>query len=75
VPEEDEMQVDDPVVAKRKAEKSPKNPKKKQKVNGASETAVDTNNEVTARNEGDEQAKKKKGKKNKKSKKKQKVKA
>jgi len=70
VHEEEEMQVDHHVVAKRKAEKSPKKPKKKQKVNGASDTEIDTNNEVTAMNEGDEQAKKKKGKK---SKKKQKV--
>ena len=72
---EDEMQVDHPAVAKRKAEKSPKKPNKKQKVNGASETEIDTNNEVTAMNEGDGQAKKKKGKKSKKGKKKQKVKA
>jgi hypothetical protein len=72
VHEADEMQVDHPAVAKRKAENSPKKPKKKQKVNGASETEIDTNNEATVTNEGDDQAKKKKGKKGKK---KQKVKA
>ena len=64
-----------PVVAKRKAENSPKKPKKKQKVNGASEAEIDMNNEATVMNEGDEQAKKKKGKKRKKGKKKQKLKA
>jgi hypothetical protein len=66
--EEEEMQVDRPAVAKRKAEKSSKKPKKKQKVNGASETEIDTNDEVTAVNEGDVQAIKKKGKKGKKQK-------
>jgi len=69
VNEEEEMQLDHAVKTKRKAKKSLKKPKKKKKVNGASETEFETNNEVTAVNEGDKQQKKKKDKK------KQKVKA
>jgi hypothetical protein len=59
--DEEEMQVDHPVVVERKAAKTPKKSKKKRKkANGVSGTEVEPNNQVTTANEGDEPAKKKK---------------